>query len=127
MKVNNHQSAWTPEQEATLLEMADRGYSSAQIAEALQRTRASVCTRKALLHSSKRLSRSTPEAEAPRTLRKNTRREESLRQQPHPRPHPQPRVPESGLGEWKELLAYASEQAKERGIRVHITVITFEP
>ena len=123
MKVNNHQSAWTSEQEAALMQMAEMGYSSAQIAEALQRTRASVCTRKAMLQSSKRLSRSTPEAEAPRTLRKNTRREEAPRQQPHP----QPRVPDSSLGEWKELLAYASAQAKDLGIRVHITVITFEP
>ena len=127
MKVNNHQSAWTSEQEAALMQMAEMGYSSAQIAEALQRTRASVCTRKAMLQSSKRLSRSTPEAEAPRTLRKNTRREEAPRQQPHPQPHPQPRVPDSSLGEWKELLAYASAQAKDLGIRVHITVITFEP
>ena len=118
MKVNNHQAAWTLEQESLLLEMAERGCSSAEIAEALQRTRASVCTRKAMLQSSKRLSRSTPQAPAPKTLRKNGKKEA-----PQVRKVP---ISPNSMNDWKDLVAFAAQESQKRGIRVHITILTFE-
>jgi hypothetical protein len=118
MKVNNHQAVWTSEQENLLLEMAERGCSSAEIAEALQRTRASVCTRKAMLQSSKRLSRSTPQAPAPKTLRKNGKKEA-------PEVKKVPISPNS-MNDWKDLVAFAAQESQKRGIRVHITILTFE-
>jgi hypothetical protein len=118
MKVTNHQATWTLEQESLLLEMAERGCSSAEIAEALQRTRASVCTRKALLHSTKRLSRSTPQAPAPKTLRKNGKKEA-----PQERKVP---ISPNSMNDWKDLVAFAAQESQKRGIRVHITILTFE-